>query len=231
VGGAGLIAGVALAVKTMLPNVRVIGVEPYRCKSYTDALEAGRPVQAHTTFTLADGLAVPTVGPHAFEVARHWVDEVVHVNERDISLAMLRLVEGEKVIVEGGGAAGIAAMLPGGPLDRPDIKGKTVVAPLCGGNIDTTTLGRVLERGLSADGRLIQVKAAISDRPGGVSEFTRIVASLGGSIKDVFHERAWLYSSIDEVVLKVVVETAGHEHNDKLLTELRKFYPGADMVE
>ena len=231
VGGAGLIAGVALAAKTLLPSVKVIGVEPHRCSSYTAALEAGRPVPAVTTPTLADGLAVPTVGPHAFQVARHWVDEVVHVSEQDISLAMLRLVEGEKTIVEGGGAAGIAAMLPGRPLDRPDMKGKNVVAPLCGGNIDTTVLGRVIDRGLSADGRLIQLKCSISDRPGGIAEFTRIVAELGGSVKDIFHERAWLYSSVDQVNLKVVLETFGDDHNDKIVAELRKYYPSTDILD
>jgi threonine dehydratase len=129
-------------------------------------LKAGKPVAAPVQNTLADGLAVPIVGPHAFEVARHYVDECVLVNERDISLAVLRLVENEKMVVEGGGAAGLAALLPGGCLDRDDMKGKNVVVPLCGGNIDTTVLGRVLERGLAADDRLCNFYAEVSDRPG-----------------------------------------------------------------
>jgi threonine dehydratase len=103
----------------------VIGVEPEFCASYTAALRAGRPVPAPFTPTLADGLAVPLVGAHAFEVARHYVDECVLTTEKDISLAVLRLIENEKIVVEGGGAAGLAALLPGGPLDRADMKGKS----------------------------------------------------------------------------------------------------------
>ena len=124
----------------------MVGVEPRRCASYTAALRAGHPVAAEVLPTLADGLAVPQVGPHAFAVARRWVDEVVRVEEKDVALAVLRLVEGQKMVVEGGGATGLAALLPGGPLDRPDLKGKRVVVPLCGGNIDVNVLGRVLER-------------------------------------------------------------------------------------
>ncbi len=121
-------------------RVKVIGVEPEFAASYTAALKAGKPVAAPITPTLADGLAVPTVGPHAFEVARHYVDECVTCTEKQISIAMLRLIENEKMIVEGGGAAGLAALLPGGRLDRPELKGKNIVVPLCGGNIDSTTL-------------------------------------------------------------------------------------------
>jgi threonine dehydratase len=125
IGGGGLIAGISCAIKTLKPDCRVIGVEPAFCASYTAALKAGRPVPAPVTPTLADGLAVPVVGEHAFEVARHYVDECVLTTEKQISLAVLRLIENEKIVVEGGGATGLAALLPGGPLDRPDLKGKS----------------------------------------------------------------------------------------------------------
>lgn len=229
VGGAGLIAGVALAVKTLNPNVRVIGVEPERCSSYTAALAAGYPVPAETLPTLADGLAVPTVGPHAFAVARQWVDEVVQVTEKDVALSVLRLIEGEKLVVEGGGATGLAALLPGAPLDRPDMKGKKVVVPLCGGNIDVTVLGRVIERGLAADGRLIRLVAAVSDRPGGIAQLSRLLADEGASVKDIFHERAWLHASVDQVIIKVVLETRGNAHNSKILQALSANYPQAEF--
>jgi threonine dehydratase len=119
VGGGGIIAGIGCAVKTLKPDVKVFGVEPHFAASYTAALEAGRPIAASVTPTLADGLAVPTVGSHAFEVARHYVDECVLVSEKEVSLAILRLIENEKMVVEGGGATGLAGLLPGGPLDRP----------------------------------------------------------------------------------------------------------------
>ena len=221
VGGAGLIAGVALAVKTLNPAIRVIGVEPKRCASFAAALEAGRPVPVDVAPTLADGLAVPCVGPHAFAVARQFVDEMVQVDESEVALAVLRLVELEKLVVEGGGAAGLAAILPGGPLDRPDLKGKKVLVPLCGGNIDTTVLGRVIERGLAADGRLVRLVASVSDRPGGIAELTRRIYEQGASVKDIFHERAWLFSSVDQVRVKVVLETLGKAHNERILAALR----------
>jgi len=216
VGGAGLIAGVSCAVKTLKPEVKVIGVEAEFCASYTAALRAGRPVPAPVTSTLADGLAVPVVGSHAFEVARHYVDECVTATEAEISLAVLRLIENEKVVVEGGGATGLASILPGGKLDRSDMKGKNIVVPLCGGNIDTTVLGRVLDRGLAADKRLVNFTATVSDRPGGIAKLTALLSEVGASIKDIYHERAWLKTSVDQVEVKCVVELQGTEHGRRL---------------
>jgi threonine dehydratase len=216
VGGAGLIAGISCAIKTLKPDTKVIGVEPIFCASYTAALKAGKPVPAQFTPTLADGLAVPVVGSHAFEVARHYVDECVLTSEKEISLAVLRLLENEKIVVEGGGAAGLAALLPGGALDRPDMKGKTIIVPLCGGNIDTTVLGRVLDRGLAADQRLVQFYATVSDRPGGIAKMTAILHEEGASIKDIYHERAWLHTNVDHVQVKIVVELQGIEHGKRL---------------
>lgn len=152
------------------------------------------------------------VGPQAFEVAKHYVDECVLTSEKEISLAVLRLVENEKMVVEGGGAAGLAALLPGGALDRPDMKGKNVIVPLCGGNMDTTVLGRVLERGLAADNRLSQFYVTVSDRPGGIAGMTEILHKEGASIKDIYHERAWLHTHVDQVQVKCVVELHGTEH-------------------
>jgi threonine dehydratase len=206
--------------------LQVIGVEPAFCASYTAALEAGKPVPVAVQNTLADGLAVPVVGPHAFEVARHYVDECVLVTEKEISLAVLRLIENEKIVVEGGGASGLAALLPGGKLDRADLKGKNVVVPLCGGNIDTTVLGRVLDRGMAADGRLCNFYATVSDRPGGISKLTHLLSELGASIKDIYHERAWLHTSVDQVQVKCVVELNGKEHAEKVRNALiAKGYP------
>mmetsp|Transcript_24717 Transcript_24717/g.37838 ORF Transcript_24717/g.37838 Transcript_24717/m.37838 type:complete len:489 (+) Transcript_24717:78-1544(+) len=222
VGGAGLIAGIGCAVKTLKPDVKVYGVEPYFAASYTAALKAQMPVSIKVTPTLADGLAVPMVGSHAFEVARHYVDECVLCTEKEVSLAILRLIENEKMVVEGGGATGLAALLPGAQLDRHDLKGKNIVVPLCGGNIDTTVLGRVLERGLAADDRMKNFTATVSDRPGGIGRLTTLLGEHGASIKDMYHERAFLQSNIDFVKVKCVVELQGLEHArliDKILEE------------
>jgi threonine dehydratase len=171
VGGAGLIAGCALAIKTLKPDVKVIGAEPETVPSLTAAMEAGFPVTVNGGPTLADGLLVPRVGTNAFALCQKYVDKVVLVKEKSIALAMLRLVEMEKAVVEGGGATGLAAMLQG---LLPELEGKTVVIPLCGGNVDTPVLGRVIERGLAADARLIRFDAVVSDRPGGISALTKV---------------------------------------------------------
>lgn len=225
VGGAGLIAGVSLAVKTIRPDIQVIGVEPENVASFKAALKAGKPVHEYKSSTLADGLAVPTVGPTSFEVAREFVDETVVVDERAISIAVLRLIEVDKLVVEGGGAIALAAVLPGGPLYQK-FKGKKVCALLCGGNIDTTVLGRVIDRGLAADGRLVRFDATVSDRAGGMAKLCTDMASVGVSVKDLYHERAWLHTSVSEVVIKCVVETTGHEHTERLFKVLEeKKYP------
>jgi len=226
VGGAGLIAGVSCAIKTLKPEAKIYGVEPDFCPSYTNALKAGKPVPTPVTPTLADGLAVPMVGPHAFEVARHYVDECVTCTEKEIAVAVLRLIENEKMVVEGGGASGLAALLPGGQLDRKEVKGKNIVIPLCGGNIDTTVLGRVIDRGLAADHRLCRFVATVSDRPGGISQLTQVLCEVGASIKDIYHERAWLYTNVDQVQVKVVVEMQGKDHAERLKRVLlEKGYP------
>lgn len=223
VGGAGLIAGIGLAVKAIKPNVRIIGVEPKRAACFTAALEAGKPVTVETSPTLADGLAVPRIGDNAFAIAREVVDQVVVVGERDIALAVLRLVELEKAVVEGAGAAGLAACLAG---LLPDLQGKRVVLPLCGGNLDTPMLGRIIERGLAVDGRLCRFDAVISDRPGGLARFSGIIADTGASIRDIFHDRAFAGEDLAAVRVRCVVETRDTDH----VASLRKNLADAGFI-
>lgn len=209
IGGAGLVAGLALALKTLKPRVRIIGVEPERAASFTAALAAGRPVPVEVQPTLADGLAVPQVGKHAFAIARKLVDKTVLVGEHELALAILRLLELEKAVVEGAGAAPLAACLAG---LVPELKGKNVVLPLCGGNIDTPILGRILERGLASDGRLCRFTATISDRPGGLARFAGLIAEAGASIIEIAHDRAFSSDDITTVSVHCVVETRDAAH-------------------
>ena len=209
VGGAGLIAGVALAMKKLKPKVQIIGVEPERAASLSAALRAGKPVHIDLKPTLADGLAVTQVGEHAFQIARDLVDKVVLVGEHEIALAILRLLELEKAVVEGAGAAPLAACLAG---FLPELKGKNVVFPLSGGNIDTPILGRVLERGLASDGRLHRFTATISDRPGGLARFAGLLADEGASILEIAHDRAFASEDITTVSVHCVVETRDAAH-------------------
>jgi len=221
VGGGGLIAGIALAVKSLYPHIQVIGVESERCASFRAAMEAGQPVYTAAKSTLADGLAVPKVGINSLATAAPLVDKCIAVPEEFIAMAILRLVEIEKAVVEGAGAVGLAAILAG---LLPELKGKRVVVPLCGGNIDTTVLGRCLERGLAVDGRLVKFSITVTDRPGGIAELTRILANLGVSIKDILHERAWLKSDIFSVEVRVMCETRDLEHAVELERVLKEQY-------
>lgn len=217
VGGAGLIAGVALAIKSIKPRVTVIGVEPARVASLTAALEAGEPVRIDAKPTLADGLAVPRVGDHAFAIAKQHVDRVVTVDEHAIAQGVLRLAELEKSVVEGAGAAGLAALLAD---ELPELKDKTVALPLCGGNIDMPVLGQVIDRGLVADGRLCRFTATISDRPGGLSRFTAAVADAGASIRDITHDRAFAGDDLTEVIVRCIAETRDFAHVHQLRRRL-----------
>lgn len=217
IGGGGLIAGIALAAKAVKPSIRIIGVEPERAASWTAALRAGAPAPAAMQPTLADGLAVATVGANAFAWGRNLVDEVVLVDEHDIALAILRLVELEKAVVEGAGAAGLAAVLAG---KAAGLQGKKVGIPLAGGNIDSTMLGRIIQRGLAADGRLCRFSAHISDRPGGLAAFAKMLADEGASIVDVTHDRVFGGDEISNVSVLCTVETRDHAHVEALRARL-----------
>jgi len=209
VGGGGLIAGIALAVKSINPGIDIIGVEPVNAASFSAAIKAGKPVRADMKPTLADGLAVPLVGENAFAVGAPLIDEMITVSEQEIALAILRLIEMEKAVVEGAGAVGVAAALAG-KLDQ--YKGKRVATVLCGGNIDTTMLGRIIQRGMAADGRLCRFSAHISDRPGGLAAFTKTLADQGVSVIDIAHDRVFGNDELASVSVECAVETRDHEH-------------------
>ncbi|KAL4127290.1 hypothetical protein QTP88_011467 [Uroleucon formosanum] len=228
VGGGGLLAGVSLAVKTLRKDCKIIGVESDRVPSFTRAMEHGSPITVDGKSTLADGLAVPRVGCNAFATAAGLVDKMIVVTEEWISMAILRLVESEKCVVEGAGAIGLAAVLSG-TLD--EFVGKKVVLLLCGGNIDTSILGRCLDRGLAIDGRLVKFHATLSDRPGGIAELCRILATSGVCVKDIIHERAWLSDDVFSVRVKVVCETRDLRHARLLQEVITKNYSSSVFGE
>jgi threonine dehydratase len=214
VGGAGLLAGVSLAIKTKKPRARIIAVEADHVASFSAAMKAGKPVEITMKPTLADGLAIPQVGTNAFEIAKDLVDRIILVTEEQIALAVLRVVELEKGVVEGAAATTLAACMS---AQLPELAGKKVVILLCGGNIDPNVLSRVIERGLVADGRLARFRAVISDRPGGLADLASQIAASGASIKEVVHDRAFAGYDVSEVHVLCTVETRNGEH----LRELR----------
>ena len=218
VGGAGLLAGVSLAVKTLLPHVKIIAVEAENVASFSAAIETGKPTKITMRPTLADGLAIPQVGANAFQIARPLVDLTVTVTEEEIALAILRLVELEKSVVEGAAATPLAGCVSG---KLKELAGRRVVLLLCGGNIDPNVLSRVIESGLVADGRLGRFTAVISDRPGGLADLAAQIASTGASIKQVVHDRAFASPDVSAVNVLCTVETRNHQHLAELRTLLK----------
>jgi len=219
VGGAGLLAGVAVAAKALRPSIRIVAAEAAASASLQASLAAGRPVAVEPRPTLADGLAVGKVGTIPFGLASSLLDRVVSVGEEAISLAVLRLAELEKSVVEGAAAVPLAALLD---TACDDLRGRSVVLLLCGGNIDMTTLGRVIEHGLAADGRLWRFTARVSDRPGGIAGLAERVASAGASIREIDHERTFADADVSAVSVVVTVQTADREHIAALFRSLRE---------
>jgi threonine dehydratase len=219
IGGAGLAAGIAVAVKALKPGLQVIGVESKQTASFTAALRAGRPVAIPRRATLADGLAVLKVGETAFSLARGRLDRVVTVSEDWIALAILRMAELEKTVVEGAAAAPLAALMAG---ELPELRGKTVVLIIGGGNIDPAVLSRVIEKGLVADGRLTRFRVVISDRPGGLAALAKVIGESGASIKDIVHDRAFSGPDVSAVQCSCTVETRDAAHVKAVHAALRK---------
>jgi threonine dehydratase len=219
IGGGGLAAGIAVAAKALKPGIRIIGVEPERAPCFSAALRAGEPVEVPGKPTLADGLSVPKAGQNAFRLLQPLLDDLVLITEHEIARAILRLMEWDKAVVEGAGAAGIAAALAG---KLSALAGRRVAFPLCGGNIDLTTLDLVIERGLASEGRLWRFTANISDRPGGLARLAGIIAEEGASIMDISHERRFASEDVTTVAVQCVVETSDETHIRRLETRLRR---------
>lgn len=208
VGGGGLVAGAGLAIKVIKPSVRVIAVETENAPTFKASLDAGRVVRIDTKPTLADGLAIAEIGKLPFEIARSVIDELVMVDEEQVARAILRLMEHEKLVVEGAGAVPLAAV-----MRRPhSLEGKKVVLCLCGGNIDVTVIGRIIERGMAADGRLCRIVASVDDRPGGLVKLLNVIAAAGASVKEVEHDRNFGPADIAKVMVRVVMETRDARH-------------------
>lgn len=201
-GGGGLLAGVALAVKSLRPDVRVIGVQAAAAAAYPQSLEQGRPVGLPEMATMADGIAVGLPGEVTFPMVRDLVDDIWTVGEESLSRALLSLVERAKMVVEPAGAAAVAAL-----LDDPDRCETPAVAVLSGGNIDPLLLGKVIRHGLAAAGRYLYLRVCIPDRPGGLAGLLADVSEMEANVLEVAHERTSPSLAIDEVEVRLQLET------------------------
>jgi len=213
VGGGGLAGGVALAIKAHRPGVRVIGVQAAALPAMREALRSGERVRVPAAATLADGIAVRQVGALGLALARKYVDEVVAVGEEELANAILVLLEVEKTVAEGAGAAPLAAL-----LNRPlDLAGRRVALVLSGGNIDVTMLSRIIERGMVKDGRLVRLGVLLRDRPGALASLTAIIAEERANIVHILHDRAFSRrASIGETHVELTLETSGRAEIESL---------------
>jgi len=208
IGGGGLIAGVACAIKESNSQVRVIGVQTERLPSMLRATEAGHPVTIPAEATIADGIAVRRAGEKTLPLVKKYVDQLVTVDEEEIASAILVLLEREKTLAEGAGAAALAALLE----KKTMLNGECTAVLVCGGNIDVTLLSRIIERGLVKDGRHTRVRIHLTDRPGALHELTKIIADLRANIVQTSHDRAYYGVSLGDTVIDFTLETRGSKH-------------------
>jgi len=221
IGGGGLIGGVACAIKEACiqasrPPVRVVGVQTARLPSMQAAIQAHHPVTVDPATTIADGIAVRRAGDLTFPLVERYVDEIVTVEEDEIASAILMLLEREKTLAEGAGAAALAALLE----HRTSLRGAHTAVLVGGGNIDVTLLERIIERGLVKDGRLVRLRIVLLDKPGALHELTRLIASQRANIIDTLHNRAYYGVNLGDTVIDITMETRGPQHVAELLAAL-----------
>ena len=212
IGGGGLIAGVAFAVKTLRPDIKVYGVQAAGAPSMAESLKTGKREHLDSVFTIADGIAVKEPGDLTLELCRRYVDEVVTVTDDEIAAAILALVEKQKLVAEGAGAAAVAAAMFG----KLPIDGEDVVCVVSGGNIDVNTLNRVITRGLAKAGRVSQFELEVQDKPGTLSNVLKVVGDQGANVLSVNHERIGSASQVNSCVLHLELETLNHEHIERI---------------
>jgi threonine dehydratase len=219
IGGGGLIGGIACAIKETNPAVRVIGVQTARLPSMLQAVAQHGPVTVDAGTTIADGIAVRRAGTLTYPVVAKYVDEIVTVDEDEIASAILILLEREKTLAEGAGAAALAALLQGKTslANRHGVKTGVLV---CGGNIDVTLLARIIERGLVQDGRMILLRIHLLDKPGALAELTRLIAQHRVNIVNTLYNRAYYGVNLGDTAIDITMETRGREQVAELLAAL-----------
>lgn len=212
VGGGGLISGVAFALKSLNPNIKVYGVQASGAPSMVESLAEDKIKCLDEVSTIADGIKVKEPGVNTFEMCKKYVDDIVTVTDDEVSSAILALIEQHKLIAEGAGAVSVAAVM----FDKIPVEGKNVVCLVSGGNIDVTILSRVIKRGLLKSGRSDTLTIQLEDKPGQLKGVSEILADLGGNVVSIHHERASEDSDITDCLLRIVLETRNFEHIEQI---------------
>ena len=212
VGGGGLVSGVAFAVKTLKPECKVYGVQASGAPGMLHAIQTGRVEPLGRISTFADGIAVKCPGDLTYAYCKKYVDGIVTVTDDEIATAILHLIEQQKIVSEGAGAASVAAVL----FDKIDLRGKNIVCVVSGGNIDVTILSRVIHRGLMKEGRIGRILIDAADTPGQVMEISTIIAKLGGNIISIYHDRNVETSGVNFCFLSIYIETKDRSHYERI---------------
>ena len=218
IGGGGLISGVAFAIKNLNPNIKVYGVQASGAPSMRNSIRDGKIECLDHVSTIADGIAVKEPGEHTFQYVSQYVDEIVTVTDDEISAAILALIERQKLIAEGAGAASVAAAM----FNKVPIQGKKTVCLVSGGNIDVTILSRVIKRGLLMSGRTSMLNIELLDKPGQLKLVSEIIADMGGNVISIHHERANEGSDVNGCFLRITMETRDFNHIQEIRDALTK---------
>ncbi len=216
IGGGGLISGIAYAIKHLKPSCRVIGVQAEGAASMEQSIRQGRPVELGSVATIADGIAVKRPGDLTFQLCREYVDEIVTVREDEIASAILALMEVQKTVAEGAGATPVAACM----FKKVDTTAGKTVCVVSGGNVDVTTLSRVITKGLSKAGRLVEITTKVMDKPGGLLQLLQVVADTGANIVTINHAREAQLSDVGACIVTMVLETRNSAHVAQIREEL-----------
>ena len=216
IGGGGLIAGIAFAIKSLRPSVKVYGVQAAGAPSMFKSIKDGQIGTLDSVSTIADGIAVKRPGDLTYEIVSKYVDDIATVTEDEIAAAILKLIEKQKMIAEGAGAVSVAAAM----FNKFPIQGKKVVSVISGGNIDVTRLNRVIDRGLMKSGRIATLMIELADMPGRLRDISRIIAECGGNITEVHHERGNT-ENIKDCFLRVDLETRNYDHVEQIENALK----------
>lgn len=216
IGGGGLLGGISCAAKEIKPTIEVVGVQTVRLPSMQAAIEADGPVTLPAATTIGDGIAVRRAGTHTLPLIRKYVDGIVTVEEEEIANAILLLLEREKTLAEGAGAAALAALIH----HKTPYRGKRIGVVISGGNIDVTLLSRIIERGLVKDGRLLRLRVFLRDFPGSLHRLTKVIAEHSANIVETMHDRAYYGVNLGDTAIDVTMETRGPEHIEEILEAL-----------
>ncbi len=219
IGGGGLISGIASALKAVRPGIKIIGVQAAACPSAQASLRKGKPVRVTSRQSIADGISVKQIGNHNFEIIKELVDDVVLVEEEEIAAAMLMLLEQKKILAEGSGAVGLAALVN----ESVKVPSKAnIILLISGGNVDSPLLGRILRKGLMKNGRMMRFEVTLDDMPGSLSRLLSLVASMKANVLHIYHDRNLRDLAIYRTRVDLEIETRGRQHLDEIAAELKK---------